>query len=357
MNAQAAELNAEGARDEELRDVGAWSQAVALSFRFLMVVAVAIALGWLVSNVRRVTADDQAVVVRFGRVVRVHGPGLLFALPRPLEKVSMIPASARQIALKIERFADGGSNDNSNRTMGFDINQDPRLNAGFLLTGDSSVVHLEGQLFYQVSDPEAYMVSADHVRPALQRLLIAAAIDTIGARDLDAILVARPENASKNREAGRRERLRGDLVQAVNGRLRKLAAEGTPLGVEVSRVDLVASIPRGAHDAFDSVLAVTQEAERAIAAAQTNKEIVAQKAASEADTIKSSASASAEENVSKATVATASITALGSANQDMSRGMQMSRLYYDRIGPILKKAGKVQLVSGDEGGAGKRTMP
>lgn len=332
---------------EDQRDVGAWGQAVALSFRFLLFAAVAIAGGWLLSNVRQVPPDDQAVVVRFGTVARVHGPGLAFALPRPLETVTLIPASARQIGLKIERFQDGGSNDNSNRTMGFDINEKPRLNSGFLLTGDSSVIHLEAQLFYQVSDPQAYMVSADHVRPALQRILIASAIDTIGSRDLDSILVARPENASKSKEAARRERLRADLVNAVNVRLRDLDGQGAPLGVTVNRIDLVPSIPRGAHDAFDSVLAVTQESERAIAASQTNKEIIAQKAASDSDSIKSSASAAAEENVSKATVATASITALGSANQDMSRNMQMSRLYYDRIGAILKKANRVQIVSGD----------
>lgn len=332
---------------DETQEVGAWGQAVTLSFRFLQFIAGAIAVGWLVSNLRQVPPDNQAVVVRFGQVARIHGPGLLFALPRPLESVTLIPASARQISLRVARFDDGGTSDNSNKTMGFDINDNPRLNAGFLLTGDSSIIHLEAELFYQIDDPQAYLVAVDHVRPALQRLVIASAIEIVGARDLDAILVARPENASRTAEAARRERLRTDLVNAVNERLRKLSDQGTPLGVTVNRIDLVPSIPRGAHDAFDSVLAVTQESARAVAAAETNKEITAQKAQSDADSIKSNAAAAAEENVSKATVATASITALGNADKDMSRGMQMSRLYYDRIGPILKKAGKVQLVSPD----------
>jgi len=331
---------------EDVRDIGAWGQAVALAFRFLLFLAIAIAVGWLCSNIRQVPADNQAVVVRFGQVARVHGAGLLFALPRPLETVTLIPAAARQIPLRIERFADGGSSDTSNKTMGFDINDNPRLNSGFLLTGDSSVVHLEAQLFYQVNDPQAFLVSERHVRPALQRLFIASALNAMAARELDAILVARPEVAANAAVAARRERLRADLVNDVNRRLALLAAESASLGVQVSRVDLVPSIPRGAHDAFDSVLAVTQESERAIAASNTNKELIQSKAQSEADSIKSSASAAAEENVSRATVATASITALG-GNQDMSRGMQMYRLYYDRIGPILKKAGRVQLVAPD----------
>jgi regulator of protease activity HflC (stomatin/prohibitin superfamily) len=332
---------------DDIREVGAWAQAVALSFRFLLAIAIAIAVGWMASNVRQVPADNQAVVVRFGKLARVHGPGLLLALPPPLETVSLLPAAARQISLKIERFADGGSSDTSNKTMGFDINENPRLNSAFMLTGDSSVVHLEAQLIYQISDPQAFMVSQDDVRPALQRLFIASAIATIGGRDLDAILVARPERASNAAVAARRERLRADLMQAVNDRLQKLAAQGAPLGIAINRVDLVPSIPRGAHDAFDSVLAVTQESERAIAASNTNKELIGAKAQSEADGIRSSASAAAEENVSKATVATASIAALSTTNQDMSRGMQMSHLYYDRLGPILKKAGRVQLVAPD----------
>ncbi len=330
---------------DDIRDVGAWGQAVALSFRFLLFIAIAIAIGWMVSNIRQVPADNQAVVVRFGQVARVQGSGLLFALPRPIETVVLIPAAARQIQLKIDRYADGVDKTAQNLTYGFSLNEKPRLNAGFLLTGDSSIVHLEAQLYYQINDPQDYMVSADHVRPALQRLFIASAIDILGARDLDEILVARPENASRVAEAARRERLRADIMNAVNRRLQSLADQDASLGVIVSRVDLVPSIPRGAHDAFDSVLAVTQDSERAIAASQTNKEITLQKANSDKDRIVSDATAKAQENVSNATAATASIAALGSVNKDMSRDMTMSRLYYDRIGAILKKAGKVQLVS------------
>lgn len=330
-------------------DTGAWGQAVTLSFRFLFLLAVAIAVGWAVSNIRQVPADNQAIVVRFGTVARIHGPGLLLALPRPLETVTLVPAAARQIPLRIARFDDGVNKTAQNTTYGYDLNDKPRLNAGFLLTGDSSVIHLEAQLYYQVSDAEAYMIAEDHVRPALQRLFIASAIDLIGTRDLDSILVARPENASRNAEAERRERLRADLMNAVNARLQKLTDQGAGLGVTVSRVDLVPSIPRGAHDAFDSVLTVTQDSERAIAAAQTNKELTAQKADSDKDRITSDASAAAEETVSRATVATASITALGSNTKDMSRDMQMSRLYYDRVGAILKKAGRVEFVSPDGG--------
>ena len=333
---------------EDLKEVGPWGQAVAISFRFLLFGAVAIAVGWLLSNIRQVPADSQAVIIRLGHIDRVQGPGLLLALPKPIEQVVLIPGGGRQMQLSIDRFLDmPAGTDRYVSILGYGLSAEPRLNSGFLLTGDSSVVHLGAQVYYQISDPEAYMIAQDHVAPALQRLFIASTVDAVAGRDLDTILVARPEIASRNDEAGRRERLRSDLVASVNRRLRALAAQGASLGVMVSRVDLVPSIPGGAKDAFDGVLVVTQEAEQGIANARTNAEQSMLEANQMKDRTTTDATARAEEAVSNATVATASITALGQNDSGMTRGMQMSRLYYDRIGPILKKAGHVEIVAKD----------
>lgn len=332
----------------DLEEVGPWGQAVAISFRFLLFGAVAIAIGWLLSNIRTVPPDSQAIVVRFGTVARVQGPGLLLAWPKPIEQVVLVPGAARQLQLPIDRFADGRKDEDSYTSIyGYMLSDTPRLNSGFMLTGDSSVVHLVAQVYYQISDPVAYMIAADHVRPALQRLFIAGTVNELANRDLDTILVARPEIASRNTEAARRERLRSDLVAAVNRRLQALAQSGASLGITVSRVDLVPSIPNGAKDAFDSVLISTQTAEQLIASSRTGAELSMQEANRSKDRTMTDATARAEEAVSNATVATASIAALGEQSHDMSRAMQMSRLYYDRIGPVLKKAGHVEIVAKD----------
>ncbi len=340
---------------EDLREVGPWGQAVALSFRFLLFGAVAIAIGWLVSNIRQVPPDTQAVIIRLGTVARVQGPGLLLAWPKPIERIVLVPGSSRQLQLPIARFVDGENEAEIVAYYGYSPNDQARLNGGFLLTGDSSVVHLVAQVYYQISDARAYMIAVDHVNAALQRLFIASTVDMLAARDLDAVLVARPEIAARNEEAVRRERLRGDLVAAVNRRLGELAKNGANLGVTVSRVDLVPSIPNGAKTAFDSVLMVTQQAEEGIAQARTSAEISMQEANQSKDSTTTNATAAAEEAVSNATVATASIAALGSQNADMSHAMQMSRLYYDRIGPIIKKAGHLRVIGKD--GTGKLLLP
>ena len=331
----------------DMREVGPWGQAVALSFRFLLFGAVVIALGWSVSNIQQIPADSQAVIVRLGTVARVQGPGLLLAWPKPVEQVVLVPGPARQLQLPISRFQDGISDPQIEALEGYVPSQESRLNSGFLLTGDSSMVHLVAQIFYQVTDPQAYMISADHVAPALQRSLIAATIDTLATRNLDTILVARPEIASRNEEAARRERLRSDLLNAVNRRLEALSESGASLGIAVSRIDLVPSIPGGAKDAFDNVLVVTQDAERGIASGRTVAELSMQEANQTRDRITTGATAGAQEAVSNATAATASIAALGKNNADMTRGMQMARLYFDRIGTIVRKAGHVEVVDRD----------
>jgi regulator of protease activity HflC (stomatin/prohibitin superfamily) len=334
-------------REQDLREVGPWGQAVSLSFRFLLVGAIAIAVGWLVSNIQQVSPDSQAVIIRLGTVARVQGPGLLLAWPKPIEQVVLVPGPARQMQLRIARFVDGAADSESLTILGYVPSEQSRSNSGFLLTGDSSIVHLTAQLYYQVNDPQAYMIAAGHIEPALQRLFIASTVDSLATRDLDTVLVARPEIAARNAEAARRERLRSDLLNAVNRRLLDLSEKGAGLGITVSRVDLVPSIPGGAKDAFDSVLVVTQEAEQGIAMARTNAELSMQEANQMKDRITTSATAGAQEAVSDASAATASITALAKGDSGMSHAMQMSRLYYDRIGPILKKAGHVQVVSPD----------
>jgi regulator of protease activity HflC (stomatin/prohibitin superfamily) len=330
------------AGDEDLQAAGPWGQSVALAFRFLFFVVCAIAVAWCVSNIRKVPADSQAVVMRFGSVVRVQGVGLLLAWPEPIEQVVILPSAARQIEFRVAAL-DTGTEPGEDASS-FDVSADPRQNAGFLLTGDSNVVHLQATLFYQITDPVAYMVSGPHIAPALQRLFIASAVVVCAGRDLDSILVARPEVAAQAQEAAKRERLRADLVNAVNRRLDDLAAQGVSLGIHVSRVDLAAALPIGAKTAFDDVLTATQNAETDIAVARTKAQISSQQANREKDRILTDATARAEETTSDAQTRTAPIAALAQQAHDPSRTMLLTRLYYDRASALLKKAGHVEAV-------------
>jgi regulator of protease activity HflC (stomatin/prohibitin superfamily) len=335
-----------------------WVQSTEWAFRFLFFLVGAIALGWLFSGIHRITPDNQAVVLRFGRIVREHGAGLLLAWPAPVERVVVLPAAARQIEFSPPRIDSDASHtlsESDAALYGFDIGADPRQNTAFLLTGDGSVVHLRATLFYQITDPAAYVIAGEHVAPALERLVIASAVTTAAGRDLDTLLVARPEAAARPAEAALREQLRLDLVNAINRRLSDLARQHDELGLRVSRVDVSASIPSGAKKAFDHVLTVTQEVQKNIAVAHTDAELKMQQTNQLSAQIKTDASARAEEQVGTAQEQTASIGALGDATGGTTHAMLMNRLYYQRVGALFQKLGRIQTV--DRHGSAHMILP
>ena len=333
---------------------GAWAQSVALSFRFVFIAVYVLGIVWAFSNFRLIPADSRAIVMRFGTVVREEGAGLLIALPQPFEQVRMLPSADRQIEFKIKAFAAKGvtviSGSQIAPATAYMVSHDPRENAGMLLTGDMSVVHLDATLFYRITDAKAFVLSADHVTPALERLFVASAVSVCGSRDLDTILVARPEleTAAGTARAGR-ERLRTDLMNEVNRRLADLAKQGASLGITVGRVDLVPSFPAEAKSAFDSVLVTMQEAQTNAAEARTEAEMKSQQANQERDRLVTDTQAGAGELVNNATTRTAAIAALAQSTQGLSGDALTSQIYTDRIGGILGNAAQVLTTDGNGG--------
>jgi regulator of protease activity HflC (stomatin/prohibitin superfamily) len=197
----------------------------------------------------------------------------------------------------------------------------------------------------RVTDPVAYALQSVHVVPALDRLATRSAIIVCAERDLDSILVARPELvASDSGGARRRERLRADLVASINDGLRGPAAEGLGVGVEIERADVQSSVPAGAVAAFNGVLTASQQAEQAIAAARNEAAKQSQAATQAADLIVKVAEAQGTERVGKARTDTATISSLAATEGDGSDPGLLQRLYRDRIVKILGQAGSVVTV-------------
>ncbi|MFF7707363.1 SPFH domain-containing protein [Pseudomonas sp. NPDC007930] len=324
-------------------DTGAWQQATRLAFIALYAVALLAALAWLLGNVRQVGPQERAVVMRFGAIERVAGAGLLLAWPQPFEQVAVVPGPERVLQLHVQglqRTTEAGA---AQRQATFlSPATDALAGSGFLLTGDAGIVQLDLQVFYRVTDARAWLLQGEHVLPALDRLVTRGAVALAAARDLDTILVARPEMLAQGSEAAeRRERLRADLVQSANGRLRALASAGQGLGVEVERIDVQSSLPNDAVSAFNAVLTATQQADKAVATAQNDAQKTLQAATQKADRLLQDAHAQASEQVAKAQADTASIAGLAHSNDP---GLAL-RLYRERLPGILGNAGSVTTVN------------
>ncbi|CAM2152927.1 MULTISPECIES: protease modulator HflK [Paraburkholderia] len=317
--------------------LGPGAQAVRLAFWFVAVLAVLAALAWATSNVRRIPADSSAVVTRFGAFARSQGAGLLVAWPRPFESVLLVPGSERVLERRIVSLS---RDPRASATLGLD--SDALAGSGYVLTGDSGVVQVSATLFYRVADPYAYALQLDHLDDALERIVSAAVVETTAQRDLDAILVARPEMVAADQQmAVRREQLRGDLARAIQRHLDALAAAHASLGIEVARVDVQASFPGSAIDAFNAVLTSMQNAERDVAKARTIAEKTRQGAQQNADRIVQDAQASAAERVATAQSETSTIAQLEAAlAQDHDPGL-VARAYRERVQAVLARAARV----------------
>ncbi len=339
-------------------------QAVRVSFWFIAAVAVLAAFAWAFSNVRRIPADERAVVMRFGAFVRMRDAGLLIAWPRPFETVVMVPGGAHVLALPIrslERDARASAADATTvnhatvvpawPAQAFDADSsandgmaeaplsDALAGSGYMLTGDNGVVQLNATLYYRVVDPYAYVLQKDRLDAALERIASASAVKVAAGRDIDAILVARPEQrVSEQRMALERDRLRADVAREVERHLDALDRVHASLGVEVVRVDLQAAFPAAAVGAFTAVLTSLQQAERDVAEARTFAEQHRQDGAQRADRILADARASAVERVAQARASTAAIEQLEGAVQAQSDPGLVARLYRDRMQQILSKA-------------------
>jgi len=323
---------------------GPVAQSVRIGARALQIVTALLAAGWVTANLRPVPPEQQAVVLRLGRVVRVQPSGLVLALPQPVEQVVLLPGPEQQVALPLAVATARlpGIEDAASRALGETI----PVSTGAYLTGDGGVVLLDATVSYRVSDAAAYFLAQSHVAPALRRLFMAAAGAVAGGRRLDDFVAVRQERAGDPDAQAQREAVRGELVGQVNRRLGALAGQGAGLGVEVTRADVTALLPPAAKPAFDAVLQAAQMAYQGAADARTEAARLHQAADRDRDRLLAEASAAAAERVGDARARTAPILALERQADPATRPSLLDQAYRERIATVLRSAGSVTAVDG-----------
>jgi modulator of FtsH protease HflK len=102
---------------------------------------------WALSGFYRVDADEQGVVLRFGKYTNMTQPGLNYHLPFPIESV-MTPKVSR-----VNRIDVGfrSSNEGSRGVIG-DIKEESAM-----LTGDENIVDINYSVFWVIKDASKYL--------------------------------------------------------------------------------------------------------------------------------------------------------------------------------------------------------
>jgi membrane protease subunit HflK len=134
------------------------------------VLAVLLVIGYLCSGVYVVAADQQAVVVRLGRVVATRVPsGVHWTWPSPI---------ARVYRLRVR--------ESRRLTLGLD-GVEPLSRAQFL-TGDRNVLNIRLVVQFAISDPVAYLFRAGDVSALVDNATRGALAQVVAGRHVDDLL-------------------------------------------------------------------------------------------------------------------------------------------------------------------------
>jgi membrane protease subunit HflK len=128
------------------------------------------ALGWMITGVYTVQANEEAVITRFGGYVRSVGPGLHYHLPIPMEKAELVSVT------------------NQNKTV---VGGSPGAEApdeSLMLTGDENIVDLAFTVQWHVSDAAKYLFRVRDPDGAVKAVAESAMREVVGRSLLRDIL-------------------------------------------------------------------------------------------------------------------------------------------------------------------------
>lgn len=237
----------------------------------IIVFLVAIMAFFAWSSVYRVDTDQQGIVLRFGKLVRVTPAGLHVKFPYPIETVEM-PTVTR-----INR-ADIGMRDTGGATA---VNVPEEA---LMLTGDENIVDISFSIFWRIKDAQAYLFNVEDPTRLVKAIAESAMREAVGQ-----------SKAQVLQTTGRSD------VQLKVREFMQTALDYYNAGVEITEVKLQKVDPPAAViDAFRDVQAARADQERLQNEAGTYANTVVPKARGAAAQITQAAEAYREQIVAEA---------------------------------------------------------
>lgn len=142
------------------------------------VILVLVIVLYLASGIFVVAPDEQGVIRRFGKFVRIESPGLNYHLPYPIETV-VTPAVTR--VKRIEIGFRSIINDQSTRYQEIP-------DEALMLTGDENIVSADAIVQYKIKDPVSYLFNIILPEETVKNAAEAALRQVIGERKIDEAL-------------------------------------------------------------------------------------------------------------------------------------------------------------------------
>jgi len=286
------------------------------------------AMLYLLSGITIVRSDEVAVILRWGRLVgdapglQQHGPGLLFSLPRPIDRVVRVQVKhVWEVPVSALASTDDG------------YSFDP-VSQGYALTGDQNIVHVQMVARYRIREPAEWAFYGPKAEEVLRAEVTAAMVRSLGEMGVDRVL-----------SDGRK-----DLV-AIAARRAQSGLDAAHSGLELASLDLTRLAPPAALAGdFDAVQSAFIGAETGRKEAQAYAETIIPSAQASAESAVQTARADAAAAISQARGDSQAFLALATeykANPTVVR----ERLYRDAVERAIGASGNVRWIPPPVGGS------
>jgi len=271
------------------------SEALRISFVILKVIMVVLVIIFLASGFRKIYPDEQAIVLRFGKIrgigkERLLDPGLHWVFPYPIDEIVKIPVQ-KKVNLPINSFwysqttrdllGEGPRRRQSTRdklnpvTDGYCITRSERQDQAIAGTGsDYNIVHCKWQLTYQIDDPELFFaniyvdlegieagqnyadVISENITPLLKHMFADAVVTAMVNYTIDDVLFEQVARVTEH------------VKKLLQNKLDKIES-----GIKIVSVQLTDKIwPQQVDEAFQASIKASQGRSQAISEARTYAE-------------------------------------------------------------------------------------
>jgi len=274
-------------------------EALRISFIILKIIMIVLVVLFLASGFRTVGPDEQALVLRFGRIRgvgedRILEPGLVgplpwlhWVFPYPIDKIVKIPV-AKKVNLLINSFWYHQTEQEILSGRERQIRPDEPLRPildGYCITrsekqtqsisastgGDYNIVHSKWQLTYQIDDPERFFknVYIKDVKPGQSYFdVITKSITPFLKAMFDDAVVTAMVHYTIDEALSSQDIIPDDVRKFLQEKLNKIES-----GIKVVSVELPDTTwPRQVNEAFLASHRASQESQKAISEARTYAE-------------------------------------------------------------------------------------
>ncbi len=294
------------------------------SYGMVFIIAIFLVI-WGLSGFYRVQADEQGVVLRFGRFVAQTSPGLNYHLPWPIE------AAYTPKVTTVNR-ADIGMRGGDDRRGSTGVTRDVPEES-LMLTGDENIVDVDFSVFWVITDAADFLFNIQDPQGTVKAVAESTMREIIGQNKIQPILT---EQRQKNEEMVK------DLMQAT------LDSYGAGIGITQVKMQKV-DPPAAVIDAFRDVQAARADQERARNEANSYANRVVPEAQGEAFRIRREAEAYRAQTVAEADGEASRFSAVLGEYKN-AEGVTRQRMFLETIERVLGNSSTV--VIDQKGGTG-----